>query len=88
MGGVLRGPLTRLHAAIGLLRQQPERGEMLERIERESRRMDDLIEQLLTLAGAQSRQDDGACKVLDVGELLAAGGLQVWIDLPCGLPGV
>ncbi|WP_369990870.1 HAMP domain-containing sensor histidine kinase [Pseudomonas xanthosomatis] len=67
----LRSPLTRLHAAIGLLRQQPERGEMLERIERESRRMDDLIEQLLTLARAQSRQDDGACEVLDVVELLA-----------------
>jgi signal transduction histidine kinase len=66
----LRSPLTRLHAAIGLLRQQPERGEMLERIERESRRMDDLIEQLLTLARAQSRQDNGDCEALDVVELL------------------
>ena len=47
----LRSPLTRLHVAIGLLRQQPEREAMLGRIERESRRMDDLIEQLLTWHG-------------------------------------
>jgi len=67
----LRSPLTRLHAAIGLIRQQPERGEMLERIERESRRMDDLIEQLLTLARVQSQTADGASEPLDVVELLA-----------------
>lgn len=67
----LRSPLTRLHAAIGLLRQQPERHEMLERIERESRRMDDLIEQLLTLARVQAEQGEGACSALDVVELLA-----------------
>lgn len=67
----LRSPLTRLHAAIGLLRQQPERPEMLERIERESRRMDDLIEQLLTLARVQAQQGEGACVALDVVELLA-----------------
>ncbi|HDS1743699.1 ATP-binding protein [Pseudomonas putida] len=67
----LRSPLTRMHAAIGLIRQQPDRGEMLERIERESRRMDDLIEQLLTLARAQSQPCDGNCEALDVVELLA-----------------
>lgn len=67
----LRSPLTRLHAAIGLLRQQPERREMLERIERESRRMDDLIEQLLTLARAQSDQEHADCEALDGVELLA-----------------
>lgn len=49
----LRSPLTRMHAAIGLMRQQPDRHDMLERVERESRRMDDLIEQLLTLARAR-----------------------------------
>ena len=67
----LRSPLTRLHAAIGLMRQQPDRHDMLERIERESRRMDDLIEQLLTLARAQSRQGDSDFATLDVVELLA-----------------
>ncbi|MNM86563.1 Sensor protein CpxA [compost metagenome] len=67
----LRSPLTRMHAAIGLIRQQPERDGMLERIERESLRMDDLIEQLLTLARAQSQPCDGNCEALDVIELLA-----------------
>lgn len=67
----LRSPLTRMSAAIGLLRQMPEQPGMLERIERESRRMDELIEQLLTLARAQSRQDSGEYRLLDVVELLA-----------------
>jgi two-component system, OmpR family, sensor kinase len=45
----LRSPLTRLQVAIGLLKQQPLlMPEMLERIERESGRLDALIEELLT----------------------------------------
>ena len=67
----LRSPLTRMHAAIGLMRQQPDRHDMLERVERESRRMDDLIEQLLTLARAQARQGDSDFASVDVVELLA-----------------
>ncbi|AGZ35174.1 MULTISPECIES: sensor histidine kinase KdpD [Pseudomonas] len=67
----LRSPLTRLNAAIGLMRQQPDRREMIARIERESRRMDDLIEQLLTLARAQSPHDSGIYEALDAVELLA-----------------
>ena len=67
----LRSPLTRLHVAIGLLRQQPEREAMLGRIERESRRMDDLIEQLLTLARMQSQQSHGKQGELDAVEVLA-----------------
>ncbi len=67
----LRSPLTRMHAAIGLMRQQPDRPDMLERVERESRRMDDLIEQLLTLARAQSRQGNNDFASVDVVELLA-----------------
>lgn len=46
----LRSPLSRLQAAIGLLRQEPSSTEaMVERIERESERLDILIEELLTL---------------------------------------
>ncbi|WP_087502198.1 ATP-binding protein [Pseudomonas sp. SID14000] len=67
----LRSPLARMHAAIGLMRQQPDRHDMLERVERESRRMDDLIEQLLTLARAQSRQGNNELVTFDVVELLA-----------------
>ena len=47
----LRSPLARLQAAIGLARQQPEKLEAsLERIERESVRMDKLVGELLTLS--------------------------------------
>jgi two-component system OmpR family sensor kinase len=45
----LRSPLTRLQVAIGLLKQQPTQlAQMLERIERESGRLDALIDELLT----------------------------------------
>ncbi len=47
----LRSPLARLHAAIGLAHQQPERlAASLDRIERESVRMDKLLGELLTLS--------------------------------------
>jgi two-component system OmpR family sensor kinase len=47
----LRSPLARLQVAIGLLRQNPENaGQALERIERESARLDELVGQLLTLS--------------------------------------
>lgn len=51
----LRSPLARLELAIGLLRQTPEKlPDMLERVEREAKRLESLIEQLLTLARLQS----------------------------------
>jgi signal transduction histidine kinase len=51
----LRSPLTRMQVAIGLARQQPERGEQaLSRVERESVRMDQLVSELLTLARLES----------------------------------
>lgn len=47
----LRSPLARLQAAIGLAHQQPDKAAAsLERIERESVRMDKLVGELLTLA--------------------------------------
>ncbi|NTV10527.1 MAG: HAMP domain-containing protein [Zoogloea sp.] len=58
----LRSPLARLQAAVGLLRQQPERLEQsLERIEREATRMDRLVGELLTL----SRLEAGVTGALD-----------------------
>lgn len=68
----LRSPLTRMQAAIGLMRQAPARTQdMLERIEGESGRLDELIGELLTLhrleAGAQSSRER-----VDVIELLQA----------------
>ncbi|PRA33823.1 HAMP domain-containing sensor histidine kinase [Pseudomonas poae] len=67
----LRSPLTRMQAAIGLMRQDASRLEMLERIERESERMDTLIEALLTLARLQGRPESIERESVDISELLA-----------------
>lgn len=67
----LRSPLTRMQAAIGLLRQDSMRLDMLARIERESERMDTLIEALLTLARLQGRPESIEREPQDVIELLA-----------------
>lgn len=67
----LRSPLARLHAAIGLARQQPERfEETMTRLEREGQRMDQLVGELLTLARIDAGET-GATETLELGELLA-----------------
>jgi signal transduction histidine kinase len=68
----LRSPLARLQVAIGLARQQPDKIDAsLDRIERESMRMDKLVGELLTLskleAGAMKPSQDD----ISVDELLA-----------------
>ncbi|GAO96417.1 hypothetical protein PSA5_26885 [Pseudomonas syringae pv. actinidiae] len=68
----LRSPLTRMSAAIGLLRQEPSQLDMLERVERESEKMDALIEELLTLARMQSHPESLSREAVDVISLLAA----------------
>lgn len=56
----LRSPLARLQAAIGLARQNPQRIESsFERIEREAQRLDELVEQLLTLSRLDVNVDEG-----------------------------
>ncbi|WP_335944355.1 ATP-binding protein [Pseudomonas sp. G166] len=67
----LRSPLTRMQAAIGLLQQDPARLEMVERIDRESVRMDILIEALLTLARLQGRPESIEREPIDIVELLS-----------------
>lgn len=68
----LRSPLARMQAAIGLARQQPERAPMaLERIERESMRMDRLIEQLLTLSRLEAGVPMAQAELIAMDELLA-----------------
>jgi len=67
----LRSPLARLQIAVGLARQQPEKLESsLQRIERESERMDSLVGELLEL----SRLESGVVQVekepIDMQELL------------------
>lgn len=68
----LRSPLARLQAAIGLAHQQPDKVRAtMERIERESMRMDKLVGELLTLsrleAGAitTSREEISLAELLD-----------------------
>ncbi len=67
----MRSPLARLQAAIGLAHQNPERtGMSLERIERESMRMDKLVDELLTLSRLEAGALAAAKEEIDVAELL------------------
>ena len=59
----LRSPLARLQVAIGLVRQDPERlPEMLQRLEHETMRLNEMIGEVLTLArlesGVPQQQED------------------------------
>lgn len=67
----LRSPLARLQAAIGLARQQPEkRAASLERIERESGRLDQLVGELLTLSRLEAGMSGAADEDIDLVELV------------------
>lgn len=68
----LRSPLARLHLAVGLARQNPERIQTsLERIEQEAYRLDDMVGELLSLARAQA--DGEHCEeYFDLGQLAAS----------------
>ena len=68
----LRSPLARLQAAVGLAQQDPARtGAMLERIERETLRLDELVGEVLALARAESGRETGARAPVEIDELLA-----------------
>ncbi|TFW32788.1 sensor histidine kinase [Massilia horti] len=67
----LRSPLARLQAAIGLAHQQPEKvAASLERIERESMRMDRLVGELLTLSRLESSPKVPRTETIDVAEMI------------------
>jgi two-component system OmpR family sensor kinase len=68
----LRSPLARLHAAVGLLRQDPRELEgSLGRIEREVGRLDALVGEVLTLARLDSGAIDGPARELNLSDLVA-----------------
>lgn len=68
----LRSPLARLQAATGLARQQPDKaGASLERVERETARMDRLVGELLTLSRLEAGVAGAMGEQIDMGELLA-----------------
>ncbi|MGJ7916645.1 sensor histidine kinase [Massilia sp. LXY-6] len=67
----LRSPLARLQAAIGLAHQQPDKiGASLERIERESVRMDRLVGELLTLSRLDAASEPPAAEPVDLVEMV------------------
>jgi two-component system OmpR family sensor kinase len=67
----LRSPLARLHAAIGLVRQQPARlEETLDRLEREAGRLDELVGEVLTLARIESGMNGVEPEEFDISDLL------------------
>jgi signal transduction histidine kinase len=67
----LRSPLARLQAAIGLAHQQPDKIQAsLERIERESVRMDKLVGELLTLSRLEAGAINAAQEEISMAELL------------------
>jgi two-component system OmpR family sensor kinase len=69
----LRSPLARLQVAVGLARQQPDKAPgALDRIERESQRLDELVGELLTLSRLEAGVDGPGEDYVDLAELLAA----------------
>lgn len=69
----LRSPLARLQAAAGLARQDPAcLDAALERIERETMRLDTLVGELLTLSRLEAGVNDTKRETVDVVELLAS----------------
>ncbi len=67
----LRSPLARLQAAIGLAHQQPDKLQAsLERIERESVRMDRLVGELLTLSRLEAATAQAGDELIDVVEMV------------------
>lgn len=68
----LRSPLARMQAAIGLAYQQPDKITLsLQRIEQESQRMDDLVEELLTLSRLEAGVPGKMRDEIELDELLA-----------------
>lgn len=69
----LRSPLARLQAAIGLAHQRPDKVQAsLERIERESVRMDKLVGELLTLSRLEAGALNAIGEEISVAELVDA----------------
>ncbi|MCQ8182510.1 ATP-binding protein [Methylomonas sp. SURF-1] len=68
----LRSPLARIQAAIGLAQQQPEKlPNTLERIERESQRISDLVGELLMLSRLEAGVDKRSFESVNIADLLA-----------------
>jgi len=73
MSHELRSPLARLNMALGIVRQRtgPEAAGAIDRIERESDRLNDLIGQLLTLSRLEGGPGAMATEPVELSKLLA-----------------
>jgi two-component system OmpR family sensor kinase len=68
----MRSPIARIQAAIGLAIQQPDQAPaLMERIERESARMDKLIGELLALSRLQANVDNQLDEEIELRDLLS-----------------
>lgn len=69
----LRSPLARLQVAIEMGRQQPQKLEqLLQRVEKESHRLDELVGELLTLSRLEASVNDTTHDYFDISGLVAA----------------
>ncbi|PAS96259.1 MAG: two-component sensor histidine kinase [Candidatus Dactylopiibacterium carminicum] len=67
----MRSPLARIQLAIDIARQQPEKAEAsMQRLERETARIDHLVEELLTLSRMESNASLQSNEPLDLVEIL------------------
>jgi two-component system, OmpR family, sensor histidine kinase CpxA len=68
----LRSPLTRMNVALGLAFRQanPETEPQLKRIEREAKRLNDLIRQMLLLSQLENQPNSQPFQEIDLGRLL------------------
>jgi two-component system, OmpR family, sensor kinase len=68
----MRSPMARIQAAIGLAHQQPDQAQaLMERIERESVRIDKLLGELLALSRLQAGVDNQLNEEIELRELLS-----------------
>ena len=67
----LRSPLARLQVAIEMARQQPEKtGELMQRIEKECHRLDELVGELLTLSRLEADVHNNDADFFDINGLV------------------
>lgn len=90
----LRSPLARLGVAVELARRRPDRaGEALDRIEKESLRLDQLVSEVLTLARLEAGARESLDDYVDLVELLrviredagfeaSAAGVGIVLQIP------
>ena len=85
----LRSPLARLQAAVGLAHQQPDKiASSLERIERESIRMDKLVGGLLTLSRLEASPAILRRELVDLAEMMDEIVADARFEASADMPGL